>query len=98
MVLYRRFPRYLALVWPILMEPLSMAPRGSMPPNLCAASDVKNMEAMHPQDAIRISAKLIRGDVGLQVRRQGLSREREYTILRTVWWRGKLPNDRLGHA
>ena len=48
--------------------------------------------------AIRISAELARRNLGLQVRRQGLSREREYTILRTVWWRGKLPNDRLRHA
>jgi len=48
--------------------------------------------------AIRISAELARRNLGLQVRRQGLSREREYTILRTVWWQRKLPNQRLPHV
>ena len=50
------------------------------------------------RSAIRISAELARCDLGLQVCRQGLSREREYTILRTVWWRRKLPNHLLRHV
>jgi hypothetical protein len=32
------------------MEALNMTPTGSMPPNLCAATAVKYMDATHPQD------------------------------------------------
>ena len=40
-----------ALFWPILIEARKIAPTESIPPNLCAATAAKPMDAIHPQDA-----------------------------------------------
>jgi hypothetical protein len=48
--------------------------------------------------AIRIPSKLAWSDLGLQVCRQRVGRERENAILGAVWRRGKLPNHRLWHV
>ena len=66
-----------------------MAPTGSMPTQFCVQQLLSRtwMRNASAGGAIRISAKLARRDLGLQIRRQGLSGDSKFTILWTVWWR-----------